>query len=43
MITKTNLWKTIRELLRDDARSKGIAEKVIQKIKEQEKKESETK
>ena len=37
MITKTKLWKTIRDALRENARSQSITEKVMQKIKEQEK------
>ena len=43
MITKTKLWKTIRDALRENARSQSITEKVMQKIKEHEKEERESK
>ena len=43
MITKTILWKTIRDLLREDMRSKNLTKKVMEKIREQGTKESETK
>ena len=43
MITKTILWKTIRELLREDMRSKNLTKKVMEKIREQGTKESENK
>ena len=43
MITKTKFWKAVRKALREQARSKIITEKEMEKIKEQGQKESENK
>jgi len=43
MITKTKFWMTVRDVLRETARSEKLAEKVMKKIREQENKESESK